>query len=154
MNEVSSKVEFGSEKVRAVWPEIYPIFEKHWEEIAHHKDIPLDPNIEIYHKLDDSGAIRVYTAREDGELVGYCVFFIHPNLHYKNSLHANQDVLYIKKEKRGRFGMKFISWCDEQLRKEGVQVISQHVKKAHDFGPLLKRLDYELVDLIYARRLF
>lgn len=149
---LSPSVVFGSERVATVWPEIYPLFMEHWHEIAHYKDIPLDPDVELYHRMDSMGMMRVFTAREEGKLVGYSVYFVRSNPHYKSSIQANQDVLFIQKDKRG-FGRDFIKWCDEQLKNEGVQIVHHHVKKAHDFGPMLKRMGYELVDLIYARRL-
>jgi hypothetical protein len=31
-------------------------------------------------------------------------------------------------------------------------VVFQHVKTAHDFGPLLERIGYTLVEKVYARR--
>lgn len=145
-------VSFGAEYVVKVWPEILPLLEKHWEEIAHYKDIPLEPDFEQYKKLDDLKLLRVFTARREDVLIGYCVYMVGYNLHYKSSLQARQDVLFIDKKHRG-FGGRFIAWCDEQLRKEGVQVVYHHVKEAHDFGSLLVRLGYEPVDKIYARRL-
>ena len=67
---------------------------------------------------------------------------------------ASQDVLFLAPEHRkGRLGMKLIDYADSMLRREGVQVVAQHVKAAHNFGPLLERLGYELQDLIYTRRL-
>lgn len=125
----------------------------HYEEISAFKDIPLDPDIASYAKIEEVGALRVFTAREDGgELIGYAVFFIKPNIHYRTSLQALQDILYIHPQKRG-FGMRFIAWCDEQLKNESIQVVYHHVKAKHNFGPMLERLGYGLVDLIYARRL-
>jgi lysylphosphatidylglycerol synthetase-like protein (DUF2156 family) len=50
-------------------------------------------------------------------------------------------------------GAAFIDWCDQQLRAEGVQVVSHHVKLAHDFGPTLARLGYEHVEAMWQRRL-
>ena len=148
----ATKTEFGTANVEAIWPEIYPLFVKHWEEIAHYKNIPLEPDYEKYKEIEKVGMLRIFTAREDGKLIGYCVYFINHNLHYKSTIQALQDVLFVQKEKRG-FGMKFIKWCDEQLKNEGVNVVHQHIKKAHNFGPMLERIGYELVDLIYARRL-
>lgn len=148
----ATKVEFGTDTVEKVWPEIYPLFLKHWEEIAHYKNIPLEPDFDKYKEIEAVGMLRIFTAREEGKLIGYCVYFINHNLHYKSTIQALQDVLFVQKDKRG-FGMKFIKWCDEQLKKEGVNVVHQHIKKAHNFGPMLERIGYELVDLIYARRL-
>lgn len=133
--------------------EVMPLLEKHYHEIAHYKDIDLDPDIEQYLKLEEIGAIRCFIARDELEvMVGYAVYFIRHNIHYKSSLQALQDVIYIDPERRG-FGAQFILWCDEQLKAEGVQIVYHHVKNAHNFGPMLERLGYRLVDLIYTRRL-
>ena len=50
-------------------------------------------------------------------------------------------------------GERFIRYCDEQLRAQGVQAVYHHVKAKQSFGPTLTRQGYELVDLIYAKRL-
>lgn len=86
-------------------------------------------------------------------LVGYALFFVRSNPHYKSSVQAVQDVIYLAPGVRGGTGYKFIAWCDAQLAAEGVQAVYQHVKAAHDFGRLLERQGYELVDFIYAKRL-
>lgn len=133
--------------------EMMPMFRKHYEEIAHYKDIPLDPIERVYLDLESVGGLRVYTARElGGQLVGYAVFSVFKNPHYASSLEAKQDVLYIAPESRG-FGMDFILWCDNQLKADGIKVVYQHVKIAHDFGPMLKFLGYELIENIYGKRL-
>lgn len=143
---------FSQEKVKDIWGEIIPLLTQHWEELEKYDGVPLEPDRNKYEFMDTVGAIRVYTAREEGKLIGYCVFFINKNLHSKNVIQALQDVLFVRSDRRG-FGLKFIKWCDEQLKKEGVAVIHRMLKKAHDFGSLLERIGYEQVDLIYARRL-
>lgn len=143
---------FQLQPVNAVLEEMAPLAEKHWNEVAHYKDIPLSPNVEQYLKLEELGLLRVYTARDGDRLVGYLVFFINYHMHYMSSLQANQDVFFVDPEYRG-FGSQFLMWCHEQLKKEGVQVVSQHIKAKHNFGPMLERLGYELVDLIYLKRL-
>ena len=143
---------FSRESVGSVINDIAPLIKLHWQEVAHYKDIPLEPDWTKYKEIEQIGMLRVFTVREGSELIGYCVFFINKNLHYKSTVQALQDVVFIRKEKRG-FGKRFMSWCDEELRSEGVSVIHQHIKKAHNFGPMLERMGYELVDLIYARRL-
>lgn len=144
---------FQLEKVADIYDEAMPLVEAHWNEIAHYKDIPLEPDKDMYFKLEEVGVVRAFTARDElGVLVGYAVFFVKSNMHYKSSVQATQDILYINKKHRG-FGRKFIDWCDEQLRKEDIEVVYQHTKKDHNFGPMLETLNYQLVDLIYARRL-
>lgn len=145
---------FQRERAIDLWPEIMPLLEKHWHEIAHYADIKLEPDVKAYNWADDFGALRCFTARVGETLVGYAIYFVRPNLHYTSSLQASQDVLFLLPEYRGKLiGAQFIAWCDAQLQAEGVQVVTQHVKAEHNFGPLLERMGYQLVDLIYSRRL-
>lgn len=139
-----------------LFSEMLPLLESHYHEIAHYKDIKLAPNFEKYEAMDRVGLLRIFTARDDvsGEMIGYCCFFFANNLHYKDSLQAVQDVVFLEKSKRGAgAGKEFIDWCDSELKNEGAQVVYHHVKNKHNFGPMLETLGYELVDLIYARRL-
>lgn len=147
------EITFQREKLQDIFDEMLPLFERHWEEITFYKDIKLDVNTEAYYEMEDSGRLRIYTAREkDGKLIGYGAYMMRQNIHYKSSYQALQDVLFIDKEKRG-FGGKFILWCDNQLKKEGVQVVYQHIKASHNWGKMAERLGYELQDLIYSKRL-
>lgn len=135
--------------------EAIPLFHLHYIGVAHFQDIELAPDYDNYLKLAEIGMLRVFTAREeDNALIGYAIFFVRHNLHYKNSLQAVQDILFIHPEKRG-FGAKFIAWCDLQLQLEGVQATYHHVKVRPDlnFSPLLEKQGYQLIDLIYGKRL-
>lgn len=146
-------MEFQNEALSPeLFAEMLPLFQVHYHEIAHFKDIPLDPDYERYRELYQRGVLRIFTARKDAKLIGYAVFFVARNLHYSTSLQAVQDILFIEPGKRGTGG-RFIKWCDEELRKESVQAVYHHVKKAHNFGPMLERFGYELVDLIYVKPL-
>lgn len=139
--------------LREIWAEILPLFQKHWLEIAHFDDIPLNPDTEQYFKIDALDLLHVYVARDEAsKLIGYAVYFVTPHLHFKQSLHATQDVLFIDKEHRG-FGMRFIRWCDEQLRAAGVQVVANAVSEANDYSLVLRRMGYKRSDQMYVRRL-
>lgn len=137
----------------ALWDEAMPLLEAHWREIAHFPDIPLDPDRAVYAACEAAGILRCFTVRSDGALAGYALFTVRRNPHYRSSMQASQDVIYIAPTARGGAGYRFIRWCDEQLAAEGIQVVYHHIKAAHNFGPMLERMGYELVDLIYAKRL-
>lgn len=156
LSNVECKIRFNLEPVSMSFiEEAIPLFSLHYKQIAHYQDIQLAPDYDSYLKIGEMGLLRIFTAREEsGELIGYCIFFVRPNLHYKESLQAVQDVLFIHPEKRG-FGASFIEWCDEQLKAEGVQVSYHHVKARPDlnFSPLLLKQGYILVDQIFGKRL-
>jgi hypothetical protein len=147
--------QFNRESSDTVINEIAPLLEAHWAEIAHYPDIPVNCNYDAYLKLEAAGILRIYTVRAHLALIGYAIFLVSPNLHYGGSLQAKQDVLYLAPAyRRGRMGWRFIVWCDEQLRAEGVQVVVQHQKIAHPaLGRILERIGYQAVDTLWMRRL-
>ena len=144
---------FKRETFHKIFDEVIPLLKAHYLEIAHYKDIELDVDVEGYLLAEERGCYRVYTARcNQNKLIGYAAFFVRNNLHYKQSLQAVQDVVYIDKAQRG-FGRLFIQWCDDRLREEGVQVVMHHLKAAHNWGKILEEQGYDLQDLIYTKRL-
>jgi len=150
-------ISFQREPVHEVWDEALPIMREHYEEVAKYKDIPLDPNFEAYRHAEENGFFAAFTVRENEVLVGYNSFLIGPSLHYKGSVQASQDVIYLDPKFRGRMlGLRFMNWCDGVLATMGVQVVYQHVKITREelnYGPMLGRIGYEPMDTIWARRL-
>lgn len=142
------------ERWQSLWPDLKPLLEDHWREVAHYQDIALDPNYEKYCQMQDQGHLRCWTVRDGGRLVGYGLYIVTYNLHYQTSIQAQQDVVFVHPDyRKGITGYRLLKFCDEQLRQEGVQAVYHHVKRAHNWSPLLVHMGYELVDLIYARRL-
>lgn len=134
----------------------YSLFEEHYKEIAAYQDIPLDPDYNKYLLLADAGKLLILTAKLNGELVGYVIYVIDHATHYKGSLQAMQDVLFVKKDKRKSVlgcGYFLLKKSEQVLKEMGVQVVYQHVKVAHDYSPLLDKLGYEKVETIHQKRL-
>ena len=139
----------------ALAEELLPFFVEHYIEIAHDKTVKLSPDWEQYYKLDAASVLQVFIARdEEGTLLGYVVYFVTQNLHYKELRQAVQDLFFVDKTKRGYMvGIKLLKISEEILRNIGVQSIQQHVKLAHDFSPLLERQGYEQVEKLFIKRI-
>lgn len=139
-----------------IYAEAAPLLARHWEEIAHYKDIPLDVRVAQYEAAEGIGMLRCFGARIDGVLVGYAAFFVDHAIHYAGSIQARQDVLFLIPEYRGfGLGMQLIAECDQALAAEGVQVVQQHSKNdpAIDIGPVLLKSGYESGETVYFKRL-
>lgn len=148
-----TKNTFQCERAQDCFDEAYPLLFDHWKSIGHYQDILLEPAFDEYKRIEDAGLIRCFTVRtEFKKLIGYAVFVVRNNMHYRSSKNALLDIIYIDPAYRG-IGKDFISWCDEELRGEQVQVVFHHLKAAHSYGKMLERMGYELMDLIYAKRL-
>jgi len=144
---------FQCEKFDDVFLEMQPLLQEHYFEVGNFKDIPIEVNVTTYRLLEDNGSFKIFTARSDnGDLLGYAGFFIKSHLHHMKSLQAVQDVIFIKKDKRG-FGRDFLNWCDVQLKKMGIQVTHQFVTVKHEWGSTLESLGYQPIERVYAKRL-
>ncbi len=128
---------------------------RHWEEIAHNKElIKLDPDWEKYQNLGDMGIAHFTSARKNNELVGYQIYFVMPHMHYKSSLTAISDVLFLAPEvRKGRTGIKLIQFAEKNLKAIGVQRVLQNVKLSNDWGTILEVLGYKPFERIYAKLL-
>lgn len=148
-------VELKRERIHHLWHEALPLLEAHWREIEDNPDIALDPDMGLFEKLEDMGWLRVYTARADtGELLGYACFIVKAHLHHRQSKQAICDAVYLKPlYRKGGLGYRLIKYADDELQREGVQVVMHHAKVAHDFGPLLLKLGYRHTENVYMRRL-
>ena len=113
-------------------------------------NFPLDIDEEVYLHLEKAGGLRVYLARSGGQLAGYAAFFLTAHPHHRTVLLAQQDVIYIDPGHRG-CGGRFISWIDEKLTGDGVQMILHHVTVSKDFSPLLERLGYAKTATVYTK---
>jgi GNAT superfamily N-acetyltransferase len=140
---------------RELYQELAPLLELHWREIAHFEDIALDVDVARYHAMEQAGILRAFVARMDGKPVGYACFVVAPHAHYKGSLQALQDVLYVDPACRcSAIGLRLIRHCDAELAAEGVQVVLQHAKVKHQaLHVILPREGYEAVDMVYVKRL-
>lgn len=146
-------MKYNCEKLSETLPELKPLFIKHWQEIAHYKDIPLNPDYDKYLKMEEWGVLKLYTVRDDSnELIGYAAFIISFHPHYKESLQAIEDIIFIRQDRRG-IGKIFISWCDEQLKLLNVQEVVHHVKFAHDWSQVLIKMGYEKTEMRLSKRL-
>lgn len=146
---------FGRESSDEVIREIIPLFEAHYAEIAHFKDIPLNIDYDAYFRIEARGSLRIYTIRDGLRLAGYAIFTVNHSLHYSGSLQARQDILYLDPlYRQGALGYRFIAWCDGQLKAEGVDVVHHHQKVKHPvLGRILERQGYAAVDVIWSKRL-
>ena len=136
--------------------EMRPMWHDHAREVGYSPS-EVDPSLTIYSQAQKNGNLRIYTARFgagwESTLVGYQVFFVmrHP---HRNCKEANQDLLYVDPEvRKGFVALKFMRWCDEQLRNEGVTFVYRQIRAKRNFAPVLKRMGYELTDLTFGRTL-
>ena len=138
---------------KEVIEEMKPLLEAHYEEIARNQDkIKLNPDYDLYAKLDELGMLHGVSARADGELIGYFLSIVGPNMHYKDHLMAKNDIMFIRKDYRnGLTPVRLLKYAEETLKARGVSVMYLNVKLAHDFGRLMEYLGWVETERIYEK---
>lgn len=146
-------MQFATEKLHEALEEIQPLMVNHHAEVALYKEqVPLAPDWNRYEQAERDQALLLHTARVDGKLVGYAGWLLHWMLHYKHTLAAMNDVLYLAPEhRRGLAGVRLIKYSEAQLKAAGVDRILWHVKTDHDWSPILHRLGYSTEEHILGK---
>ena len=144
---------YQQEFLATVKSDIRPLLERHWNDIAVNKDkVKLNPDWDAYHSLEQDGKLKIFTAREQGELVGYFVVIVHRNLHYKDHLFASNDVIFLHPDHRkGRTGIKLVQFSEKCLKEDGVSVLAINTKVHKPFDKLMQFLGFSLVERIYSK---
>lgn len=140
------------EPLTARLEELKPFFPRHYSELAlNQKQVPLDPQYDLYLAKDAAGEVMLVTLRKAGEIVGYFVGFVGPGLHYKTCLTLTMDIFYIVPEHRGDGG-GFILFkaVEAEAKWRGVQRMFVGSKMHKDASFLFEKLGYDLVESFYC----
>lgn len=144
---------YQQEFLATVQQDIKPLLEKHWSEIALNQDkIKLNPDWGAYNQLEQAGKLKIFTARDDGKLVGYFVVIVDRHIHYKDHLFANNDILFVDKEYRKGFtGIKLVKFAEKCLKEDGVSVLTINTKVHQPFDKMLTFLKFNKIERIYSK---
>jgi len=130
-----------------------PLLEKHWEMVALNQGtIKLNPDWQEYARLDAAGILRIFTARQDGELVGYCVLIVNRSLHYKDHIFANNDVVFVLPDHRaGATGYKLVKYAEDHCRENGISLLNINTKVHIPFDDLMVGMGFDFIERIYSK---
>lgn len=146
-------ISYQEEKLSDCLEEMKPMLQKHWEELANHKDIrPLDPDYQMYLAMNDMQIIRVFTVRSDEKLIGYSIWIVHNNLHYKTWIYAVSDIYWLEPEHR-KTGVSFDFFfkTEDWLKTLGVKSITVQDKLTHKHNSFFNRLGYTAIEQNYEK---
>jgi GNAT superfamily N-acetyltransferase len=135
--------------------DLAPLMAAHWAEVAPYRDIALDVDWPLYDAIERAGALRVYTARREGVILGYASFIVRPHLHYRQHVYATCDALYLLPEERGHtLAARLIGYAAESLKGEGTRVMSVAVPESQPRAArFLEGLGWHPLETSYSVRL-
>ena len=146
-------ITFQQEYCEDVSQDWLDLFNAHYEEIAWNQTrIPLRPDLKKYAAMETAGMLKCYTARDEGKIVGYSVWFILNHMHYQDTVMAMNDIHYLAKDKRGSMvGIELLQYAEEKLKGCGEQTLGLHIKKVFDWGRIAERIGYECTESTYQK---
>lgn len=148
-----SNITFGKEKLKDIKEELIPLLNLHYEEIAAYQDkIKLAPDWDRYDQLDEADILKIATVRDDGELVGYYISMVLPNLHYSEDLYGTNDIVLIRPEYRSaKVGLGLFQFVEDWMKELGVSVMTMHMKTFQPFDDLCIGLGWDYMERLYTK---
>jgi hypothetical protein len=105
-----------------------------------------------YGEIEASGALEIFTVRDDDKLTGYAVFFVVPHLHYAENIFALCDTIYIDPKHR-QSAVKLFRYAEQELKLVGVEKIMLTITLRKNFLPLAKYLGYSEEEIVVSKRI-
>ena len=146
-------ITYQVEKWSDIVMELSEIFDANWEETGHYQDkLNLNPDYDKYAILDENGLLHVVTTRDGEKLVGYFISLVTTHLHYKDTLHAMNDMLYLIKDyRKGRIAINMFKYAEKDLQERGVKVLTLSMKTMQPFDSLCESLGYSNIERVYGK---
>ena len=116
----------------------------------------VDLEIERYAKVDAAGSLRVFTARDGDELLGFAIFTVSVHPHHRTELWGFVDKMWIAETVRHTsfdghpLATHLLADSERSLHREGV--IAIRGAASADEEAVYRSLGYEAVEIIFERR--
>lgn len=129
------------------------LLEAHREELTTNKGLMiLKPDISTYEMLESKKALLSLGAFSGDEIIGYSINILANNLHYADLMMCQNDVLYVREDKRqGPTGLRLIYETERLAKDRGADLMLWHAKPDTNLNELLPRLAYRVQDVVYTR---
>lgn len=143
-------VSFQAEALANCWDEALPLMRSNYEETGTWQG-EFNPDLQKLKRMEEAGFVRVFTARIQGKLVGYQVFFVMFGINHPAALMAVCHVAYVSPVYRGLTAIKFLHWTDQQLLFEGTVSITRQSTVYHPLDKLYTRMKYHKIEECWMR---
>jgi GNAT superfamily N-acetyltransferase len=143
------------ERVQETYKELDELVHDYYASTVAAEDMPpLDFNWSVYCALEHAGMLKLYTARNKDDLVGFVLYHVYPHLHHRTYMTAACDTLAVKPEQRGKgIGRALMEYAEPQLKKCDVKSITHQFRTCYTAKPLFPKLGYKLIEYGYLKEL-
>ena len=137
-------------------PDLAPLAEEFYASTEALKDFHIDRFVQLWTTLLGNGTGAIFLLDQDGEIIGTIAGVVYPE-QYSPTLICQEFYLYIKKERRGGFGLlKLIRTFERWGKLMGCsQIRIGHLQDLQpvELGNLYQCLGYKPIEVNYAKEL-
>lgn len=136
-------------------PDVNSLVALDWEEVGRPEiGYSLEPDWDLYRLLEDSGSLKVFTVRSEGNLIGYFTVVISPSLHSKGNFVVSNDAIFLRPDYRNSsVGIKLFKFVEDCIKEDGFSQLQITYTDKYDISSLLTRLGYCKVETKFEKRL-
>jgi GNAT superfamily N-acetyltransferase len=148
-----SAFSFRRETFAGTIDEALPMLSRQWIEAGEEGVGDFDLAMDRYHKAEQAGVFRVYTARHQGVFVGFAAFFVFYGMHARGTKAAMSDAFGVSPEfRRPTVAIRLLRFSESMLSMEGVKIIHFAANEAIPAAArLLEHLGYQPISRTYAK---
>lgn len=154
------QITYQIEKAADVADELEVHFQAHWDEIASNKHSrKFNPDIGLRLRAEKLGNLVLATARDDGRVIGYILWWLMPDPNAMPAITAETDIYYVEdRSMRGRIMLKMIKFSLDRLAQLGVRNPRPRTKlktlgPGRGAGRLWEALGFHPFEIIYTKTL-
>lgn len=133
------------------WGVLLPLISAHHAEVSHAPEVEVSVSRELYNAYLGAGTLKMFGAFDGDRIVGYATFthYAHP---HTGVITAISDSIYLAPEYRGINGVRFMEHIESELTVSGAEALFYHAKANSALGPMLDRMGFKPVDIVYYKR--
>ena len=148
-------ISYQQEFLTTVASDISPLLKEDWDEIEHQKSRrPLKPDWEAYANLEMSGILKIFTARDDGNLIGYASCFLLPDIHSRGIVSANFEILFVTaSHRKGSVGLKLMKFAEKCVKQDGAEFCFVTTTQQNSASKMMERLGYRAIETKFEKDL-
>lgn len=108
-----------------------------------------------YQSMDNAGLLKVFTARDEGRLIGLLTFIVTASVHHKDWQDAAHNIFFVRPEFRGWIPLALLKYAEKRLHRMGVNTIfmGDRIDVMKPRGPMYERMGYEQIEVTYRKEL-
>lgn len=147
--------EYRQEKLADTISEIAALVPQQWAEMAQgFEEFVSDTNWAVYLKAEEMGAGVLFTARDDGRLIGYFGMLVHPHLSMKSEIAATSTPYYvIPCRTRGLILRRLFGMGLAEARLRGATMAAIRTHTWASCAPILEAMKFREIETSYMLKL-